>query len=60
MEYDQEIGNSSCDVHDGYLHPEFPSSGPTGAEPSGPTTDPYDRSKDIDHDQDECGTVSRT
>ncbi|MYS89395.1 MULTISPECIES: hypothetical protein [Streptomyces] len=60
MEYDQEIGNSSCDVHDGYLHPEFPSSEPTGAEPSGPTTDPYDRSKDIDHDQDACGTVSRT
>ncbi|MEU0385931.1 hypothetical protein [Streptomyces chartreusis] len=60
MEYDQEIGNSSCDVHDGYLHPEFPSSEPTGTTPSGPTTDPYDRSRDIDHDQDDCGTVSRT
>ncbi|MFH8495702.1 hypothetical protein [Streptomyces coeruleorubidus] len=60
LEYDQEIGNSSCDVHDGYLHPEFSSSGPTGAPPSGPTTDPYDRSKDLDRDPDECGTVSRT
>ncbi|MFI7012782.1 hypothetical protein [Streptomyces sp. NPDC050164] len=60
MEYDQEIGNSSCDVHDGYLHPEFSSSEPTGAAPSGPTTDPYDRSKDIDRDVDVCGSVSRT
>ncbi|WDV53957.1 hypothetical protein PV963_28155 [Streptomyces coeruleorubidus] len=60
MEYDQEIGNSSCDVHDGYLHPEFSSSEPTGTAPSGPTTDPYDRSKDIDRDVDECGSVSRT
>ncbi|GAA2397615.1 hypothetical protein GCM10010255_32200 [Streptomyces coeruleofuscus] len=60
LEYDQEIGNSSCDVHDGYLHPEFPSSEPTDAPPSGPTTDPYDRSKDLDRDPDECGTVSRT
>lgn len=60
MEYDQEIGNSSCDVHDGYLHPEFSSSEPTGAAPSGPTTDPYDRSRDLDRDPDECGTVSRT
>lgn len=60
LEYDQEIGNSSCDVHDGYLHPEFRSSEPTGAPPSGPTTDPYDRSKDLDRDPDVCGTVSRT
>jgi hypothetical protein len=60
LEYDQEIGNSSCDVHDGYLHPEFSSSEPTGAPPSGPTTDPYDRSRDLDRDPDECGTVSRT
>ncbi|MEV0208516.1 hypothetical protein AB0H97_25345 [Streptomyces sp. NPDC050788] len=59
--YDQEIGNSACDVYDGYLHPHFPSSEPTGAAPSGPTTDPYDRSKDIDADTSkECGVVSRT
>ncbi|MET9811463.1 hypothetical protein [Streptomyces sp. NPDC006355] len=61
VEYDQEIGNSSCFVYDGYLHPEFPSSSPTGAAPSGPATDPYDRSKDIDDgDRDDCGTVTRT
>ncbi|MER7401924.1 hypothetical protein ABT373_05400 [Streptomyces sp. NPDC000070] len=61
LEDDQEIGNSSCDVHDGYLHPEFSSSEPTGAPPSGPATDPYDRSRDIDRDDsDACGTVTRT
>ncbi|WP_329335667.1 hypothetical protein OG866_17160 [Streptomyces sp. NBC_00663] len=56
---DESAGNSSCDVDDGYLHPEFPSSQPTGASPSGPTRDPYDRSEDIRDDKD-CGTVSRT
>ena len=59
QKYDEEIGNSSCDVHDGYLHPEFPSSGGEGADPAGPTTDPYDRSRSIDDGHD-CGTVSRT
>ncbi|CAL9300650.1 hypothetical protein SUDANB51_04985 [Streptomyces sp. enrichment culture] len=61
LEYDQEIGNSSCFVYDGYLHPEFSSRTPTGADPSGPATDPYDRSKDIDDGDDgDCGTVTRT
>ncbi|MFF5977754.1 hypothetical protein ACFY78_02750 [Streptomyces olindensis] len=61
LEYDQEIGNSSCFVYDGYLHPEFSSTAPTGAAPSGPATDPYDRSKDIDDgDRGDCGTVTRT
>jgi hypothetical protein len=60
LRYDQEIGNSACDVHDGYLHPQFDSSDPTGAAPSGPTTDPYDRSKDLEADREkDCGTVSR-
>ncbi|MFI7411183.1 hypothetical protein ACIBU0_21220 [Streptomyces sp. NPDC049627] len=59
--HDQEVGNSACDVYDGYLHPHFDSALPTGAPPSGPTTDPYDRSKEIDADRAaECGTVSRT
>ncbi|MFC9686525.1 hypothetical protein [Streptomyces sp. NPDC056948] len=57
--YDEEIGNSACDVHDGYLHPEFPSRGDKGPDPTGPTTDPYDRSKSIDDGQ-PCGTVTRT
>ncbi|WP_217208992.1 hypothetical protein [Streptomyces sp. AC550_RSS872] len=61
LRYDQEIGNSACDVYDGYLHPQFDSAAPTGAPPSGPTTDPYDRSKDLEADPAEgCGTVSRT
>ncbi|MFJ8592969.1 hypothetical protein [Streptomyces sp. NPDC093598] len=61
LNYDQEIGNSSCFVYDGYLHPRFPSSTSAGPAPSGPATDPYDRSKGIDHgDGDDCGTVTRT
>ena len=59
--YEQDISNSACDVYDGFLHPEFDSTGPTGAPPSGPTTDPYDRSRDIPRSEREsCGTVSRT
>ncbi|MBE8474412.1 hypothetical protein [Streptomyces justiciae] len=59
VKYDQDIGNSACDVYDGFLHPHFPSAEPTGAAPTGPTTDPYDRSRDISDDKG-CGTVSRT
>ncbi|MDX2679212.1 hypothetical protein [Streptomyces soliscabiei] len=63
--YDRDIGNSACDVYDGFLHPHFSTAGasadPTGAPPTGPTTDPYDRSKDLDENRDEgCGVVSRT
>ncbi|MFF5959040.1 hypothetical protein [Streptomyces luteogriseus] len=61
MNYDQEIGNSSCFVYDGYLHPEFASSTSAGPDPSGPATDPYDRSKPLEHgDGGDCGTVTRT
>ncbi|MFF4210570.1 hypothetical protein ACFYZE_14670 [Streptomyces sp. NPDC001796] len=56
---DEDAGNSACDVHDGYLHPEFPSQQPTGTPPSGPSFDPYDRSEDLDRRQ-SCGTVTRT
>ncbi|WP_062641937.1 hypothetical protein [Streptomyces maremycinicus] len=59
--YDQNTGNTACEVHDGYLHPSFSTAEPTGAAPTGPTTDPYDRSKSLDEDRDEgCGVVSRT
>ncbi len=58
LRHDRDAGNSACDVHDGWFHPQFPSEGPTSAPPSGPTSDPYDRSKDIGQGQD-CGTVSR-
>ncbi|MEU2908819.1 hypothetical protein ACFYM3_08795 [Streptomyces massasporeus] len=61
VEYDQEIGNSSCFVFDGYLHPEFSSSASAGSTPSGPAVDPYDRSRGVDDgDREECGTVTRT
>lgn len=61
--YNAEFGNSACDVYDGYLHPEFHSdaASPSGPSPSGPTTDPYDRSKAIGEGATgTCGTVSRT
>ncbi|MFF2424274.1 hypothetical protein [Streptomyces mirabilis] len=59
--YDQDLGNTACDVYDGFLHPRFDSAAPTGAPPTGPTTDPYDRSRGIEHSGTEtCGTVSRT
>lgn len=61
LNYEQEIGNSACDIYDGFLHPQFSTAEPTGAAPTGPTTDPYDRSKDIAGNREEgCGVVSRT
>ncbi|WP_328494464.1 hypothetical protein OHS59_18235 [Streptomyces sp. NBC_00414] len=62
VNYDNDISNSACDVYDGFLHPRLSSAEPTGAPPSGPTTDPYDRSRDIggDSGDEPCGTVSRT
>jgi hypothetical protein len=61
LRFDQDLANSACDVYDGFLHPQFASAAPTGASPSGPTTDPYDRSRDIERSAtDTCGTVSRT
>ncbi|MGV9645360.1 hypothetical protein [Streptomyces sp. NPDC003514] len=61
VRYDQEIGNSACDSYDGYLHPQFDSGPPVGEAPTGPTTDPYDRSKKITEDRhEECRVVSRT
>jgi hypothetical protein len=61
VQFARDIGNSSCEVYDGYIHPEFKSSGPTGSPATGPTTDPYDRSRDIGADgSGTCGTVSRT
>ncbi|MEU1476783.1 hypothetical protein ACFYZ8_42790 [Streptomyces sp. NPDC001668] len=60
VKWDQDINNSACDVYDGYLHPSFSSAESTGPDPTGPTTDPYDRSKPLDAGRAEgCGTVSR-
>ncbi|MFD9494095.1 hypothetical protein ACFWA1_21760 [Streptomyces sp. NPDC060005] len=61
VEFSEDIGNSACDVYDGFLHPQFDSTGTPGAAPTGPTTDPYDRSRDIGSaNTGSCGTVSRT
>ncbi|MFI6038918.1 hypothetical protein ACIBBD_33250 [Streptomyces sp. NPDC051315] len=60
VRYDQELSNSACDVYDGFLHPQFDSAEPTGPAPTGPATDPYDRSQALEHNTTEsCGTVSR-
>ncbi|GGN24188.1 hypothetical protein [Streptomyces fuscichromogenes] len=60
LRFDEDAGNSSCDSVDGYLHPQFPSQAPAGGSaPSGPSVDPYDRSRDIGKEK-ACGTVSRT
>ncbi|NEC38525.1 hypothetical protein, partial [Streptomyces rubrogriseus] len=60
--YFSEYGNTDCDVYDGYLHPGFPDDdGPGGARPTGPQTDPYDRSRPLTGSGSEgCGQVTRT
>ncbi|MFC8869119.1 hypothetical protein ACFUAC_15870 [Streptomyces sp. NPDC057148] len=59
--YFSEFGNTSCDSHDGYLHPGFGGDGPSGERPTGPLTDPYDRSRPLtDSESGGCGTVTRT
>ncbi|MET9363300.1 hypothetical protein ABZX93_20625 [Streptomyces sp. NPDC006632] len=58
--YDENIANSACDVHDGYVHPQF-GDAPAGPSPSGSAVDPYDRSKQLDAERQKgCGVVSRT
>ncbi|MEW1633968.1 hypothetical protein AB0469_07830 [Streptomyces sp. NPDC093801] len=57
-----DLGNSACDRFDGYVHPSFFSDpDQSGPAPTGPTVDPYDRSRAIGADRQEgCGTVSRS
>ncbi|MDX3384594.1 hypothetical protein PV682_24455 [Streptomyces niveiscabiei] len=58
-----ESANSTCDVYDGWFHPEFVGDRSSGPSPSGPESDPYDRSKGMDTGtpgvEEPCGTVSR-
>ncbi|MDX3499144.1 hypothetical protein ACKI1I_31905 [Streptomyces turgidiscabies] len=61
--YDSTFGNSDCDVNDGYFHPHFDSdTATTGANPTGPTVDPYDRSGDgaAETGDGKCGIVTRS
>ncbi|MFG2310280.1 hypothetical protein ACGFS9_16665 [Streptomyces sp. NPDC048566] len=63
MSYAGEYFNSECDSDDGFYHPVFPRSGPTGSPGTGPAKDPYDRSQSVTAEQPEpgeCGTTTRT
>lgn len=62
LTYERDIGNSACYVYDGYMHPSFSSDPSSSGSPAtGPTTDPYDRSRDLASASEEgCGTVSRS
>ncbi|WMX45528.1 hypothetical protein [Streptomyces roseicoloratus] len=64
-DYDTSAGNSACDSDDGFYHPMFPedhtATSPADPAPTGPATDPYDRSKPLaDRPSPECGTVTRS
>ncbi|MFE1292589.1 hypothetical protein [Streptomyces sp. NPDC058751] len=59
--HEVSIGNSACDVYDGFLHPRFDSVASAGATPTGPTVDPYDRSRDLGNSRTaDCRTLSRS
>ncbi|MFF0126195.1 hypothetical protein ACFYTG_10785 [Streptomyces mirabilis] len=61
ISYDEDIANTACESDDGFLHPQFTTDAPNGHPPTGPATDPYDRSKPLDPNRpDVCGTVTRT
>ncbi|MFI1967665.1 hypothetical protein [Streptomyces cinnamoneus] len=61
-----DIGNTTCDVHDGFIHPRFPRLVRHGEkeDESGPSVDPYDRSRELGAEDEvrrgECGKVTRT
>ncbi|WP_406090202.1 hypothetical protein [Kitasatospora purpeofusca] len=57
-----DAGNTECDVYDGWYHPQFDQFAAVGGAspaPSGPTSDPYDRSQELRTDG-VCGTVTRS
>lgn len=59
--YFVEYGNTECGIHDGYLHPGFAGDAPGGDPATGPSTDPYDRSRPLtESGSQECGRVTRT
>ncbi|MCF6521533.1 hypothetical protein [Streptomyces sp. JJ36] len=54
-----DIANDACAVGDGFIHPSF-ATDLRDEERTGPTSDPYDRSRPIDTErQGECGTATR-
>ncbi|MEV6952747.1 hypothetical protein [Streptomyces sp. NPDC051183] len=56
--YTAEWSNVECEAADGFLHPYFPQDVADGPEPTGPASDPYDRSQDIKGEG--CGTITRS
>jgi hypothetical protein len=60
-EYNADIANDACDGHDGLIHPQFLTDRYAGPAPTGPESDPYDRSRPIgDPAEGERGVASRT
>ncbi|MFE3518860.1 hypothetical protein [Streptomyces sp. NPDC059166] len=55
--YESSVGNTECDVYDGFLHPWFDGDDHATA-PGDELVDPYDRSEW--RDSKECGTTTRT
>ncbi|MFC8720024.1 hypothetical protein [Kitasatospora sp. NPDC057198] len=60
-EFRSEFDNNWCEMGSGYLQPDFLSlgTGASGATPTGPTTDPYDRTKPLPKDED-CRRITRS
>ncbi|MFD8979206.1 hypothetical protein [Streptomyces sp. NPDC059564] len=56
--YHSEWSNVQCEATGGFLHPDFPQDALGGTHPSGPATDPYDRSGDIQGAG--CRTLTRS
>ncbi len=65
---DSQFGNSACYSDDGFYHPQFDQFEaprlPGDPQPTGPTRDPYDRSRPLTEsgpgESPECGTTSRS
>ncbi|GAB3644320.1 hypothetical protein [Streptomyces sparsus] len=58
------VGNTSCDTYDGFLHPQFAFELMPEDEVTGPPTDPYDRSESVEERAEgvaagECGALTR-
>ncbi|GAA2503433.1 hypothetical protein [Streptomyces gobitricini] len=63
LRMDESAGNDDCSRDgDGFLHPQFLSDLVAGEDGGGGgrEIDPYDRSKPLDEQSQECGTVTRT
>ncbi|MFD0563833.1 hypothetical protein ACFQ2M_18810 [Kitasatospora saccharophila] len=61
-EFRSEFDNNWCERGSGYLQPGFVSlrTGAGGASPTGPTTDPYDRTEPLPEDDGGCRRITRS